>query len=77
MGLIIENINGRKCYGLDSLFFEIGGEKYQIIASRVPDDCQRKKWPSWMDMIHTVKDLKTGEKTDWEMVKLVNKLLGK
>lgn len=73
----MEIINGKKCYGFDSLFFEVNGREYQIIASYVPKDCQQKKWPSWMDIIHTVKDLKTGEKTEYEVVELVNKILGK
>ena len=67
MALISQIIKGKKYYGFDDRFFEIGGKKFEIIGSKSTGRGAH-------DVIHTIRD-EEGNYYEIAMEKLLKRLL--
>lgn len=69
MGFLEEN--GIKKYFFNTMFFKVRNMRFQIIESRIPDNMFNNPNATWIDVIHTVKNLDTKEYAELSMRRLV------
>lgn len=57
-------VDGEKKYYFDSMDFEVNNTHFRIIAST-------STGPTWIDVVHTIKNVATNETSDLNMATLI------
>jgi hypothetical protein len=64
-------IDNKACFCLASRFFTASGRDWEVIGSRSTKNTGK---PNWEDIIHTLRDVKTGETKDVKMIDIVKRI---